>query len=334
MSRVAVVAAGGTGGHMFPAQALAEALARRGWRIVLATDDRGALYASEFPAEKRLALSAATYRNGDVFGMARAGWNIWQGVRQAKAAFRVTPPNEPEMVAAVWLETADVVTVNVLLTAPALTVTLAGTDAAAELSDSVTTAPPAGAGALSDTVPVDDVPPVTVVGLTVSAVRVADCDGVTPSAAKSVVSPRVATSCAVVGNVAENVAAVNVALVAPAGTVTVGGTLTEPGSGLLRLTATPPAGAGLPRVTVPVADWPPGTLVGLTEKPVSAGRLGCTTRSLERVTPPPVTEIVTTVRAVTALVSTKKTPPSVEADMVMNSGTEATAGLLLVNRRI
>ena len=136
------------------------------------------------------------------------------------------------------------------------------------------------------------------------------------------------------GKADENVVAVNDALVAPAGTVTVGGTLTEPGSELLRLTATPPAGAGLPRVTVPVADWPPGTLVGLTEKPVSGGRLGCTTRSLERVTPPPVTEIVTTVRAVTALVSMKKTPLSIEAGIVMNSGTAATAGLLLVTRRI
>ena len=95
----------------------------------------------------------------------------------------------------------------------------------------------------------------------------------------------------------------NVALVAPAGTVTLAGTLTEPGNELLRLTATPPAGAALPSVTVPVADWPPGTLVGLTEKPVSAGRLGWTTRSAERVTPPPVTVMVTTVDAVTALVS-------------------------------
>ena len=56
-ARLAVIAAGGTGGHMFPAQALAEALTRRGWRIVLATDERGAMYADKFPADVRLTLS-------------------------------------------------------------------------------------------------------------------------------------------------------------------------------------------------------------------------------------------------------------------------------------
>ncbi len=36
-----VLAAGGTGGHVFPARALAEELARRGRRLVLITDRRG-----------------------------------------------------------------------------------------------------------------------------------------------------------------------------------------------------------------------------------------------------------------------------------------------------
>ena len=61
---------------MFPAQALAEALTERGWRVVLATDERGAVYADKFPAEKRIALSAATYRNGDPIGMARAAFKV------------------------------------------------------------------------------------------------------------------------------------------------------------------------------------------------------------------------------------------------------------------
>ena len=92
MRKIAVVAAGGTGGHMFPAQALAEALTERGWRVVLATDERGAAYADRFPAEKRIALSAATYRNGDPIGMARAGLQIAKGVMQARAAFKVIDP--------------------------------------------------------------------------------------------------------------------------------------------------------------------------------------------------------------------------------------------------
>ena len=53
-SRLAVVAAGGTGGHLFPAEALARALQGRGWGIGLATDARGAQHADQFLAEERL----------------------------------------------------------------------------------------------------------------------------------------------------------------------------------------------------------------------------------------------------------------------------------------
>jgi hypothetical protein len=65
--------------------------------------------------------------------------------------------------------TTLVVTGNVALVAPAGTVTLPGTEATDDLLlDSVTTAPPAGAGAYSFTVPVEGFPPTTLDGLTVT----------------------------------------------------------------------------------------------------------------------------------------------------------------------
>jgi UDP-N-acetylglucosamine--N-acetylmuramyl-(pentapeptide) pyrophosphoryl-undecaprenol N-acetylglucosamine transferase len=62
---LAVIAAGGTGGHMFPAQALAEVLLARGWRVVLSTDARGAQYAGGFPEQvRRQIVPAATFARG------------------------------------------------------------------------------------------------------------------------------------------------------------------------------------------------------------------------------------------------------------------------------
>ena len=57
-----VMAAGGTGGHMFPAQALAEIMLRRGWRVKLSTDARGARYVGGFPHTVEIEqVAAATF---------------------------------------------------------------------------------------------------------------------------------------------------------------------------------------------------------------------------------------------------------------------------------
>lgn len=85
MTRLCVVAAGGTGGHMFPAEALAREMSARGWRVVLATDHRGEQYAKGFPAEERLALDAAT--GSGPLGLLKAGLTIVRGVQQARSSF-------------------------------------------------------------------------------------------------------------------------------------------------------------------------------------------------------------------------------------------------------
>ncbi|EGF92682.1 undecaprenyldiphospho-muramoylpentapeptide beta-N-acetylglucosaminyltransferase [Asticcacaulis biprosthecium C19] len=89
---LAVVAAGGTGGHMFPAEALARELIARGWQVVLASDARGAAYADKFPAIERLSLEAATFKAGDPIGMARAAIKIALGTMQARKAFARLKP--------------------------------------------------------------------------------------------------------------------------------------------------------------------------------------------------------------------------------------------------
>lgn len=82
-----LIAAGGTGGHMFPAQALAEEMLARGWRVKLSTDVRGARYAGGFPAAVAVVeVGSATFARGGVAAKLAVPFRIAGGVIAAIAS--------------------------------------------------------------------------------------------------------------------------------------------------------------------------------------------------------------------------------------------------------
>ncbi len=75
-----IIAAGGTGGHMFPAQSLAEVMLARGWRVRLSTDARGARYVGGFPdAVEIVQVSSATFARGGLAAKALVPFRILAG---------------------------------------------------------------------------------------------------------------------------------------------------------------------------------------------------------------------------------------------------------------
>jgi UDP-N-acetylglucosamine--N-acetylmuramyl-(pentapeptide) pyrophosphoryl-undecaprenol N-acetylglucosamine transferase len=89
-----LIAAGGTGGHMFPAQALAEAMIGRGWRVKLSTDARGARYAGGFPAAVAVEqVASATFARGGALAKAVVPLRIGAGVAGAVAGMLRDAPD-------------------------------------------------------------------------------------------------------------------------------------------------------------------------------------------------------------------------------------------------
>lgn len=82
-----LLAAGGTGGHLFPAEALAHELVARGWEVHLATDDRVERFSGNFPATIHR-IPAATLGGRNPIALIGAFWTIWRGVRQASDLIR------------------------------------------------------------------------------------------------------------------------------------------------------------------------------------------------------------------------------------------------------
>ncbi len=89
-----MMAAGGTGGHMFPAQALAEAMLNAGWRVRLSTDARGARYTGGFPHSTEITqVSSATFARGGLLAKALVAPRIAAGVASAARQMRRDRPD-------------------------------------------------------------------------------------------------------------------------------------------------------------------------------------------------------------------------------------------------
>jgi UDP-N-acetylglucosamine--N-acetylmuramyl-(pentapeptide) pyrophosphoryl-undecaprenol N-acetylglucosamine transferase len=79
-SPLVVVAAGGTGGHLFPAEALSIALARRGITVDLATDERATRYGGAFPARGTHIVPSDTFRGRNPLAVVRTTLVLGTGV--------------------------------------------------------------------------------------------------------------------------------------------------------------------------------------------------------------------------------------------------------------
>ncbi|WP_018688426.1 undecaprenyldiphospho-muramoylpentapeptide beta-N-acetylglucosaminyltransferase [Ahrensia kielensis] len=81
---VILLCAGGTGGHLFPAEALAHELHKRGWTIHLATDKRAQQYTANFPALQTHVIEAASPSGMNPIKIVKAVLVLMKGMRTSR----------------------------------------------------------------------------------------------------------------------------------------------------------------------------------------------------------------------------------------------------------
>ena len=88
-----VLAAGGTGGHLFPAEALCGALIARGHKVVVMTDKRSTGYGEIFPGAEIAIVPSAAFSDRSVFGLMMAQFEILAGIAVSFGKLKALKPS-------------------------------------------------------------------------------------------------------------------------------------------------------------------------------------------------------------------------------------------------
>ncbi|MEE9314735.1 MAG: undecaprenyldiphospho-muramoylpentapeptide beta-N-acetylglucosaminyltransferase [Rhizobiaceae bacterium] len=93
MTKTILLSAGGTGGHLFPAQALAQEMARRGWRVHLATDPRAKKFVTDFPADEVHIIKSATITGKNPIALGRTAFRLLSGYFASRRVIKKIKPD-------------------------------------------------------------------------------------------------------------------------------------------------------------------------------------------------------------------------------------------------
>lgn len=88
-----ILTAGGSGGHVFPAQALAKELVSRGHEVIFITDRRGTSFSSMFPSSKEYKIFAGAYANLNKIKKIKALFSMGIGILQSIYLILKIKPN-------------------------------------------------------------------------------------------------------------------------------------------------------------------------------------------------------------------------------------------------
>lgn len=86
-----VLAAGGTGGHVFPAESVALVLARKGYKVVFVTDKAGRRF-DRLPSTVQVMVLPMHRRGNSIVGMIKFGWGILRSLYHVYRGFKRMKP--------------------------------------------------------------------------------------------------------------------------------------------------------------------------------------------------------------------------------------------------